>query len=158
MDQSFVERVRHFQQDWRDRREYAELAELVEPHRTERLLCVLHAWASEAAADIHEVYGSTLELTVGPVEPDFRHGAGFTVAVAGSFYLDFEAGGNSASPTSPRTVNAGVRFGDGSREIALTRQSRHVMWNREQVQDLVMRLLGAYERSRDARLPRLQSR
>lgn len=138
----FEARVRSLHQAWLERRESWVLSRAHDLDSQRRVLANVHGWASECIEDVRHVYGETLPLTIEPLgEPGC-----FNVAVGASQCATFALvdRGNPERP-SWQVVARVVTHGDEGGQAADERRVRR--WGRAQVEEILLSLLGAYERS-----------
>jgi len=144
----FSSRVQALHDSWEERRLVRGLAGTHDFDSQFRLLATLHAWAHQAVLEVGDVYGEAVTLAVSP--PPERAGAdtAFQVMIASAFVLTF-------SLTERRRVGSprwsiSVSFGSpgpGGGLVAAGPERRNGQWTRSRVEDLLLSLLGAFERS-----------
>ena len=145
----FRRRVEQLRDAWAERRALRGIARAHDRASQLALLRTLHAWAVEAAADIRAVYGPGLAVEVSRLPADDTEAAAFTVRVAQDHTLAFalverrRVGGTrwhiavTMSTGGPRGSTA-----------AAGPERRNGQWTRARLEDLLLSLLGAYERAR----------
>lgn len=138
----FEARVRSLHQAWLERRESWVLGRAHDVDSQRRVLANVHGWASECIKDVRHVYGETLPLTIEPLGERDR----FEVLIGAGRGATFElVDRSSAERPSWQVVARMVTRGD---EAAEARDERRVRrWGRAQVEEIVLSLLSAYERS-----------
>ena len=150
--ESFVGRVRALRESWLERRQIARFATARDLQSQHELLLTLHSWAADAVTDVRAVYGESfaVELTPPPAVPEVA--AGFTVAVKGEHAVTFALAERRRLAGSRWHVAVTVRE-PGS--VGITQagpERRNGQWTRGRLEDLVLSILGAYERSVSAAL------
>ena len=103
----------------------------------------VHRWASECLGDIDIVYGEALNTAIDPLA-----GSGasrrFAVVVGGDERATFELVDRGTAERPAWLVVVRVAAGGRPREA----ERRIRFWRRPQVEEIVLSLLGAYERAR----------
>ena len=125
----FAQRVQSLRETWLERRMVKALASAHDRESQFQLLATLHQWALQAAADIQRVYGETLIVEVSPA-PE----AGLAErrrASGGSWFVDASVMGG----------------GRGGGAIAAGPERRNGQWTRGRLEELLLSVLGAYERA-----------
>lgn len=158
--ESFSQRVQNLRDAWSERREIKGMAGAHDFESQFRLLMTLHAWASEAVREIQAVYGKELPITLSPPPAPDPHpyGTAFSVFVESQFSLTFGL-------TERRRLGGGrwsvsVSFGStgsGSGAVAAGPERRNGHWTRGRLEDLLLSLLGAWERAQSEIEPSLAS-
>ncbi len=138
----FEARVRSLHQAWLERRESWVLSRTHDVDSQRLVLANVHRWASECIEDVRHVYGETLPLTIEPLgERDC-----FDVAIGASQCATFElVDRRNGERPSWQVVARVVTRGDEDAQAADERRVRR--WGRAQVEEILLSLLGAYERS-----------
>ncbi|MCL6644943.1 MAG: hypothetical protein K6U88_08195 [Dehalococcoidia bacterium] len=145
----FRRRVEQLRDAWEERRALRGIAGAHDRESQLALLRTLHGWAMEAAADIRAVYGPGLAVEVSRLSADDAAPAAFTVSVARDHTLTFAL-------VERRRVG-GVRWhiavtmstgGPRGSTVAAGPERRNGQWTRARLEDLLLSLLGAYERAR----------
>ena len=144
---SFEERVRLLRLSWEERREAATLGRGRDRASQHRVLRNVHAWAGEAIADARQVYGDEPGITISPFD---AWDEAFSVTVAGHHRAEFALVERPSRRTGEWRVIARVTADPGAPpgELGPERRTRH--WTRRRVEDVLLTLLGAYERTRTA--------
>jgi hypothetical protein len=144
----FRRRVEQLRAAWAERRALRGIAGAHDRASQLQLLRTLHAWASEAAADIREVYGAGLAVQVSPL-PASDDATAFTVTLARDYTLAFALVERSRAQAARWHIAVTMTTG-GPRgtSIAAGPERRNGQWTRARVEDLLLSLLGAYERDR----------
>lgn len=150
--ESFVSRVQGLRDSWVERRQVEGIAGAHDFASQFQLLQTLHRWAEHAVDEIRSVYGDGIPVSVTPCPetPAFGRSdeAGFSV-VAGqrygvTFSLQRRQRANAPSWMIGATVAA---HGSGGNAVAAGPERRNGRWTRTRVEDLLLSVLGAHERS-----------
>lgn len=144
----FRRRVEQLRTAWAERRALRGIAGAHDRASQPELLRTLHAWASEAAAEIRAVYGPSLAVQVSPL-PAGDEATAFTVNLARDYTLAFALVERSRTPAERWHIAVTMTTG-GPRgaSVAAGPERRNGQWTRARVEDLLLSLLGAYERDR----------
>ncbi len=144
----FAARVRTSHESWQERREVKALASAHDRDSQLRLLLALHRWATGAIEDIRSVYGNELPAEISPVPRRDDVSPAFTVSLGGSHVLTLSLLERrrltvqhwyvSVSYSSAATGGEGVMAGP---------ERRNGQWTRGRLEDLLLSILGSYERS-----------
>ncbi len=143
MGSRFRNRVEELRAAWKERRELEELAGSSEAGQR-ALLHELYRWATEAADDIAAAYGGELEVAVTAAE-----GAGglsaFTVTIDGGYRLTLALEGRGKGRW---TIAAALTLGPSEAPVAAGPSRGGARWTRRRLEELLLSLLTAYERTR----------
>ncbi len=137
----FEARVRSLHEGWLERRESWLLSRAHDLDSQRRVLDNIHRWASECIEDVRHVYGEALPITIEPLEEQDR----FTITVGDSQCAAFEIFDRGSDERPSWQVVARVAAGGEAGEAPEERRVRH--WRRSQVEEILLSLLSAYERS-----------
>lgn len=142
----FALRVRALHDAWRERREVNTLASAHDRDSQLLLLMTLHGWTIEALSDIHAVYGDDSPISVdGP--PDARDtNPCFGITLAENRVLAFSLLERNRAQM-PYWYLGISRASPGGEESHAGTDRRSGHWNRGRLEELLLTLLGAYERS-----------
>ena len=142
----FALRVRSLHESWRERREVKALASAHDRTSQFRLLLSLHGWAVEALSDVQAVYGPDFPLVIDAPPKELDSLPGFTVQLGGQA-LTLSLLQRSRANTRHWYISVAFSSSDpaGTGHIATDR--RNGQWNRGRMQELLLTLLGGYERS-----------
>ena len=149
---SFVDRVRALRDAWEERRQLESLATHHDFVRQYRLLLILHGWCAEALAQLGTVYGPSLELDISPRPAAAGEDTGFQVTVAGAFSLAFAVTTRSREREARWSVSVRQRVSFPA-DNAVSAGPPRGRWSRARVEDMILVLLSAYERSRSGGPP-----
>ena len=139
----FEVRVRSLREGWVERRESNFLSRSHDFDSQSRVLANIHRWASECIEDVRHVYGDAFPITIDPLDDS----APFSIAVGAvqnappSNWSTGEAPSASSWQVVARVATGGGEAGEAPEE----RRVRH--WRRSQVEEILLSLLSAYERS-----------
>jgi hypothetical protein len=143
---TFVSRVHHLRGSWQERRQVKGLATAHDFDSQFELLRTFHRWAQEAVSDIRSVYGQALDLFLSP-EPGKEGQPAFSVVLGGMFSITFALVQRTRSGTNGWFVAVSEALsGPGGRISAAGPERRNGQWSRSRVDNLMLSLLGAYER------------
>jgi hypothetical protein len=146
---SFVSRVEALRDSWYERRTLLRLAGSHDFDSQFGLLLTLYDWAAAAVADAAGVYDGDVPLLLSP-RPDRRLvEPSFSVTIAGRDGVLFALAERRLTTGSRWHVTAALTT--ARRDGAVTNagpERRNGGWTRGRVEDLVLSLIGAYERSR----------
>lgn len=112
------------------------------------LLRTLHSWAESAARDIRTVYGPAIAVGVSGVPAAGVSNPAFSLTVSGNYAVTF-ALHERRRLDAPRwfisvTVSSG---GPSGAIVAAGPERRNGQWTRARLEDVLLSVLGAYERS-----------
>ncbi len=145
--QPFLERVNALRTAWDERRCVERLAAGHDFASQYGLLLLIHRWVADAVADAVRCYGQDLPISLSPAPPAAGRDTAFHVMVAGTFSLVFglverhREGGPSWSVALVERVAGPID------DRPATGPSRG-RWTRARVEELMLSLLGAFERAR----------
>lgn len=146
--ESFERRVQVLRDSWAERRQVRGLAGVHDLDSQFNLLATLHQWAEAAAADIRKVYGESLAVSVSPLPRREDTAPAFAVTLGNSYTVTFVL--------TERSRMAGTRWfisvtvgsgGPGGAIAAAGPERRNGQWTRGRLEDILLSVLGAYERS-----------
>ena len=144
----FAQRVRALHEAWLERREVRAFAGSHTREAQLELLLALHRWAEGAVRDIGAVYGPELVAELGRVPKREDPSPAFTVSLAGNHVL-------TLSLLERRRMNVqhwyvSVSYSstvDGGEGVMAGPERRNGQWTRSRLEDLLLSILGGYERS-----------
>lgn len=137
----FEARVRSLHEGWLERRESWLLSRAHDFDSQQRVLSNIHRWASECIEDVRHVYGESLPVTIDSIEQDSR----FAIAVGAGQRASFELVDRGSEERPGWQVVARVAADGETGEAPEEKRVRH--WRRGQVEEILLSLLSAYERS-----------
>lgn len=142
----FALRVRALHDAWRERREVNALTSAHDRDSQFRLLLTLHGWALEAIADVRSVYGVDFPLTVdaAPIIEDAS--PGFVVRLDRSQLLAFSLLERNRAQTAYWYLSVS-RSATSGEEASAGTDRRNGHWSRSRLEELLLTLLGGYERA-----------
>ena len=145
---SFQRRVELLRDSWAERRQLKGLAAVHDFESQLSLLGTLHGWAEAAVADILSVYGNNLIITVSPEPVAESTSQAFSVTLGEAYTVTFSLTERRRMGGSrwfiSVTVGAG---GPGGAIVAAGPERRNGQWTRGRLEDILLSVLGAYERS-----------
>lgn len=146
--ESFFQRVQALRESWAERRQVRALASSHDFDSQFQLLQLLHAWSHDAGSDVREVYGDELDVELGP-EPRYDdRNPGFTLSLAPGYSATLVLVERQRTGAAHWFVSVTMNSaGPGGAAVSAGPQRRTGQWTRGQLEDLVLSLLGAYERS-----------
>ncbi len=142
----FIERVQALRASWQERREVLGIAGSHEYDPQLGLLLTIYRWTSEAAAQVSAVYGSDLDLTLSPA-PRAGESPTFQLVLADSFVLRFALHERRRIGNPRWHISATMAAGAEAGVTAVGPERRNGQWTRARVEDILLSLLGAYERT-----------
>lgn len=151
----FRERVQALRDSWEERREVRPLAASFDLDSQCRLLAVLHNWAEDCAAIIRSIYGQQFDLVVESLPGGEPHA--FSVRLGGVMSLTFALTQRRRQGSSLWTISAHVSAIHRGFLVPVDPERRNGPWSRARLENLILSLLGAYERSRTGLPRRLSS-
>lgn len=141
--EAFARRVWSLRDSWVERRN---LNAVGQDHTLDSqfgLLLQLHEWTCESADDIRTVYGPRFDIVVGPPPARDQSPPAFSVTIAGSHNLTVALTQRRKSDDAPWYVHMNVEErSPGPVDIRASNSARG------RLQDALLTVLGAYERSR----------
>lgn len=144
---SFVDRVEVLRDSWLERRELRDLSAAHDFDSQFRLLSTIYGWACDAVADIRAVYGDSLEIQLSSMPGAADELPAFTVALADRCVVAFSASARRRGGESRWFVSVSISSGRGGAVDAAGPDRRTGSWTRGRLEDVLLSLLGAYERS-----------
>ncbi|MFN8506297.1 MAG: hypothetical protein U0547_01870 [Dehalococcoidia bacterium] len=142
----FALRVQSLRETWLERRMVKALAGSHDRDSQFQLLGALHQWAVHAAADIQRVYGEALHVELSPPPEAGDPAPGFHVAVGRGYSVSFGLHERRRATGSSWFVDASV-LDAGRGAVAAGPERRNGQWTRGRMEDLLLSVLGAYERA-----------
>lgn len=146
--ENFQRRVAVLRDSWAERRARKGVAGAHDFDSQFGMLLTIYQWAEDAAGDIRAVYGEAMSVTISP--PPDRDGSvpAFVVTIGTNYTATF-ALTERTRMGSPRwaigvTVGAG---GPGGGISAAGPERRNSQWTRGRLEDVLLSVLGAYERA-----------
>ncbi len=150
--ESFVNRVQALRDSWVERREVESIAGAHDFASQFQLLQTLHRWAEHAVVEIRSVYGDGIPVSVTPCPEaspfDRPDEAGFSVVVGQHYGVTFSLHRRQRANAPSWMIAATVAaHGSGGSAVAAGPERRNGRWTRTRVEDLLLSVLGAHERS-----------
>jgi hypothetical protein len=145
----FRRRVEQLRDTWAERRTLRGLAGAHDRASQAALLQTLHGWATAAAAEIRAVYGGGLPVHVSALPAGDESATAFTVSIARDYTLTFalverRRMGGARWHIAVTMSTAGPR----GASVAAGPERRSGQWTRARLEELLLSVLGAYERAR----------
>lgn len=141
----FVSRVRALRESWDERRKVVRLAATHTFDSQFLLLLTLHEWACEAVADVRDVYGIQFAIDVGPAPERNQDPPSFSVVVAEVHALTLSITERRRGIEPSWHVTVSVEGELQAHAAGPDRRNGH--WTRSRLEDVLLSVLGAYERS-----------
>ncbi len=146
--ESFANRVQALRDSWIERRQVKGLASAHDFESQYRLLLTLHSWAVQGVEDICGVYDGAVSATVSPAPPETDSAPGFSVAMAESYMVTFSLAERRRMGGSRWFIAVSVATaGPGGSAVAAGPERRNGQWTRGRLEEVLLSVLGAYERS-----------
>ncbi|MEP6871740.1 MAG: hypothetical protein ABI939_07805 [Anaerolineaceae bacterium] len=144
----FSQRVQNLHDSWNERRQMKGIASAHDFESQFQLLNTLYGWAMEAVGEVHRVYGETVHLSLSPAPTRDPYGPSFSAFLGDSFTLAFALTERRRMGGSRWFISVSVgSSGTGGGVVAAGPERRNGQWTRARLEDLLLSVLGAYERS-----------
>jgi len=144
---TFARRVQDLREAWSEHRQLRALAAAHDFDSQYQLLLLLHRWTCDAATDINRVYEDSLDAKVeASLEPGDRE-PGFSFIVAPGFSIALSLAQRPRSGTPHWFISVNLNAGPAGPGVPAGPRRRTGQWTRAQLEDLVLSVLGAYERA-----------
>lgn len=140
----FINRVQALRSSWNERRRVRTLASSHDFDARFQLLLLLREWAAEAAEDIRAVYGDEMTPALSGEPTANGRPPSFTLALAPGYAITFELVSRSRAGSEHWTVATNVTSAGTQ---APAGRHRSGQWTRAQLEEAILSLLAAYERS-----------
>ncbi len=140
---SFASRVRGLRREWTERRQVRRLSLDHNFESQYRLFQTLHLWARQAAVEIQREYSGRLSVKVSPLPAVSERERSFSVVIDDAYSLTFRL--EQRGGQSPWRIVATMSTSDSVEAVSPRRAAAH--WTRSRVEELLLALLGAYERA-----------
>lgn len=145
--ESFQRRVEFLRDTWAERRQLKGLASIHDFDSQFSLLQTLHSWATSAVRDVTEVYGDALGAGVSPAPDAASPNPGFSVTIGNQFTVTFALDQRLRPAGSRWFISVSVSSGGPGGSIAAGPERRNGQWTRARLEDILLSVLGAHERS-----------
>lgn len=144
----FAVRVQTLRDAWIERRQVKAFAGSHERPDQLRLLNTVYEWADGALHEIRTVYGDTLPIDLSPPPAAGDSPPGFHVVLASAFTISFALAERrrGGAPSWCLSVSIGSP-GRGGAATPAGPERRNGQWTRARLEELLLGMLGAYERS-----------
>lgn len=148
MRDTFANRVQILHESWAERRQVAKLAGTHDFDSQFRLVATLHEWATEACQDISEVYEERLAVSLSPLPDAEDIPPAFSITIGDRHSVTFSLLERRRMNGSRWHVSVSVAStGPGGSIAHAGPERRNGHWSRSRVEDVLLSLLGAYERA-----------
>ena len=144
----FARRVHQLRDAWVERRQVKTFAGAHDLGSQYQLLVTLYQWATESISDIVSVYGPEVHLAMTPKPDRADREPAFTVSFMEQYTLTFSLAERQRMSSARWHVTVSVASAgpDGS-VVAAGPERRNGQWTRGRLEDLLLSVLGAWERS-----------
>ena len=147
MREPFANRVQLLRDSWLERRQVGRLAANHDVDSQFRLLLTLHEWAEDAVGAAVSVYRGGPLIVVSP-RPHQGETAAFSVTVGDRHSVTFALTERRRMSGARWHVSVSVAAqGPGGAVTQAGPERRNGQWSRARLEDVLLSLLGAYERS-----------
>ncbi len=138
--------MRNLREAWAERRQVKLIASSRDFDSQFALLTTMHSWALQAAEEIDRVYDGDVAVVVSPPPGPDKLAAAFSVFMAESFTLGFSLSERRRASDSSWFVSVAMGSSAGG-TVAAGPERRNGQWTRSRLEDLLLSVLGAWERS-----------
>lgn len=146
--ESFSQRVQHLHDSWDERRQIKGIAGAHDFDSQFQLLTTLHEWAEGAVDEIRQVYGDGVHISLSPAPVRDPYGPAFSASLSDSFTLTFALTERRRMGGSRWFISVSVgSSGAAGSVVAAGPERRNGQWTRGRLEELMLSVLGAYERS-----------
>ena len=146
--ESFSQRVQNLHDSWDERRQIKGIASAHDFDSQFRLLAMLHGWASDAVEEIRQVYGESIHVSLAAPPARDPDGPAFSAFLGEAFTLSFALSERRRMGGSRWFISVSVgSSGAGEGVVAAGPARRNGQWSRARLEELLLSVLGAYERS-----------
>ncbi len=141
--EQFSRRVWSLRDTWSERRKLLMLGTGHTKEAQFEVLLMLHRWTLESVADIRTVYGDGFDIITGPPPSLDQYPSAYSVTIAGAHNLTVSLTQRRKGEDAPWYVHFNVEGGHpAGAELGASNSVRG------RLQDALLSVLGAYERSR----------
>ncbi len=148
MRETFANRVQTLHESWAERRQVARLAGEHDFESQLQLMATLHEWVASASADIAEVYEGQLSVRISPPPGRNDLPPAFTITLEGRHSVTFSLAERRRMNGTRWHVSVSIASsGPGGSIAQAGPERRNGHWSRSRVEDVLLSLLGAYERA-----------
>ncbi len=146
-DRRFAERVRDLRDDWSDMRDMAAMLQHDDRPSQFRALLKVYDWCVDAVADIRRAYGSAAVAGISPPPEESGAEPGFEVSVNTAHR--FGAWLTRVRGSQDRWhIHVALMFPESQTWLPAARGHQVNYWTRRRIDDILLSLLSAFERSR----------
>ena len=148
----FARRVQTLRDAWVERRQTQSFASSHDFNSQYQLLLTLHRWALDAIREVHDVYGDSIWVELSPAPARASTAPAFSVGVAGTYSVNFALQERNIAGGEHWSVMARV-ISSAPRDLVVPAgpERRNGQWTRGRLEELLLSVLGAYERARTDR-------
>ncbi|MFN0145072.1 MAG: hypothetical protein ACKVT1_01060 [Dehalococcoidia bacterium] len=147
MPEPFVNRVQLLRDSWLERRQVGRFAASHDFDSQFRLLITLHEWAEEAVRAAASVYEGSPGIIASP-RPHRSETAAFSVTVGDRHSVTFALTERRRMSGARWHVSVSIAAqGPGGAVTQAGPERRNGQWSRARLEEVLLSLLGAYERS-----------
>lgn len=150
MRESFAARVQALRESWAERRQVARYSSSHDFDSQLQLLLTLHDWCSEAVTEVRSVYGDSLAVDLSPRPDPAEQPPGFTLLIGGSYAITFALVERKRLSGARWHVSVAVRSPGTGTVTHAGPERRNGQWTRTRLEDVLLSVLGAYERSQSS--------
>jgi hypothetical protein len=144
-ERPFLVKVQEIHDSWAETRQTIDARRDRGRHGQATMLGYVFNWTAEAALDLARVYGDLIELTP---EPDLAAAEpGFVLHVGPVHTMHVDLVPHPRSP-SEWLVRIRLSYPDEHSWVTVHWGRRHDNWTRERLEEVILSLLSAFERSR----------
>ena len=148
MSERFAARAQALRDTWIERRQMKTLASSHDFSSQFELLATLHRWSLDLAEDVARVYGDTLRVEITRPPEATSSPPAFSLVIGDSSGVTFTLTERRRPGDSRWFVAVVVASpGSGGGVAAAGPERRNGQWNRSRLEDLLLSVLGAHERS-----------
>jgi hypothetical protein len=148
----FARRVQTLRDAWLERRQTQSFAGSHDFDSQYHLILTLHEWACDALEEIATIYGATVDIGLSPAPERGGAAPAFSLAVAGTYSVNFALQERGHPGSGHWTVAASViSNAPGGLVVPAGPERRNGQWTRGRLEELLLSVLGAYERARSDR-------
>jgi hypothetical protein len=152
-ERPFSEKLRAIHDSWAEARDTREIRRLRTAAAQAEMLALIHAWCVRLAAQMEEIYGSLVRLSA--LNPYGSEDMGFDLAIGDDHQMavSLQPGKASTSGSAPTwEVQIRLRYPEEPAWVVATWGRRNQNWTRQRIEEVLLSLLSAFERSRSGPL------
>lgn len=146
--ENFRRRVAQLRDSWEERRTLKSFAGAPDFNSQFALLSSIYRWVEDAVADIRDVYGDSLAVTLGPMPTAEAPAPAFALTLGDATTLTFAMVERTRVESSRWAIAVTIGTGGpGGTVVAAGPERRSAQWTRARVEDILLSVLGAHERA-----------